>query len=78
MASDRVAVRAHSGPFEFLKKKLNWSGRDRTFIEFVTSVAPRGDLPPGYAEWSENELTNGHLAIQIMRVVNGDGEAVAE
>ena len=76
MASDRPAVRAYVGTFEFLKKRMNWSGRDHTFIEFMTKIPSRSDLPPMHAEWTENQLVDGHLAIQILRVVNGEGEAV--
>jgi hypothetical protein len=76
MANDRKAVRAYVGSFEEQKKNKNWSGRISVHIEFMTSVPPRPQLPPGYAEWTEDQLSEGFLPIRILRVLNGEGEAV--
>jgi hypothetical protein len=76
VASDRPAVRARPGTFEHVKKVMHWSGRDRTFIEFMTRVPPRPQLPPMFAEWDDDQLIDGHLPIFILRVVNGEGEPV--
>jgi hypothetical protein len=78
VASDRPAVRAYVGSFELQRKNKNWSGRDKTFIEFTTRLPPRAGLPPGYAEWSDEQLIEGHLPIRILRVVNGEGEPVGD
>jgi hypothetical protein len=77
LANDRYAVRAYAGTFEEQKRNKRWSGRDKTFIEFMTMVPPRAGLPPGYAEWSDHLLMNNHLKIRILRVLNGEGEAIA-
>jgi hypothetical protein len=76
MANDRRAVRAYVGTFEYQKKNKNWSGRKSIHIEFLTFVPPRSGLPPGAAEWGEELLIEGYLPIQILRVVNGEGENV--
>lgn len=76
LANDRLAVRAYIGSFELQKKNKNWSGRQSTHIEFLSFTPPRPNLPPGYAEWDESQLQEGYLPIQILRVVNGEGEAI--
>jgi hypothetical protein len=54
------------------------SPTDKSFIELTTTqFHSRTGLPPGYAEWSEDQLIEGHLPIQILRIVNGEGEPVA-
>ncbi|MCB1887832.1 MAG: hypothetical protein KDH20_09520 [Rhodocyclaceae bacterium] len=75
-SNDRAAVRAYVGTFEYQKKNKNWSGRTSIFIEFMTTVPLRSGLGPGHAEWSGDELIEGYLPIQILRVLNGEGEAV--
>ncbi len=77
MANDRPAVRAYTGPFERRRKIMNWSGRDRVYIEFTTEVPLRDGLAPGQAEWSDDQLIDNHLPITITRVLNGEGEPVA-
>lgn len=77
LANDRRAVRAYVGTFEQQKKNKNWSGRQSVHIEFVTSVPPRSGLSPGYAEWDDSLLVAGYLPIEILRVVNGEGEKVS-
>src|SRR5882672_7592460 len=67
MASDRLAVRAYVGSFEHQKRIKNWSDPSKTLIEFVTQIAPRTGLPPGYAEWGEDQLVHGYLPITITR-----------
>jgi hypothetical protein len=76
LANDSKAVRAYVGTFEHQKKNKNWSGRLSTHIEFLSFVPPRSGLPPGYAEWTDESLVEGYLAISIQRVVNGEGEDV--
>jgi hypothetical protein len=76
LANDNKAVRAYVGTFEHQKKNKNWSGRLSTHIEFLSFVAPRSGLPPGYAEWNDALLTEGHLSIKILRIVNGEGEPI--
>jgi hypothetical protein len=76
MANDRKAVRAYVGTFEYQKKNKNWSGRQSVHIEFLSFVPPRSGLAPGYAEWDGDLLTEGHLPIKILRVLNGEGEPV--
>lgn len=76
MANDRLAVRAYKGSFEQNKKNKRWHGRDKTYIEFMTKLPPRPNLPPGYAEWEGQQLLDNHLPIKILRVVNGEGEDV--
>ncbi|MEO6276749.1 hypothetical protein [Roseateles sp.] len=76
LANDHKAVRAYVGTFEHQKKNKNWHGRVSIHIEFLSFVAPCGALPPGYAEWGEELLTEGHLPIKLLRVVNGEGESV--
>lgn len=76
MANDSAAVRAYVGTFEYQKKNKNWHGRVSVHLEFLTMIAPRNGLPPGYAEWSENELQDGYLPVEIIRVLNGEGEVV--
>jgi hypothetical protein len=77
LANDAKAVRAYIGTFEHQKKNKNWAGRLSIHIEFLTCLPPRSGLPPGYAEWTEESLIEGYLAISIQRVVNGEGESVA-
>jgi hypothetical protein len=74
--SDIPGVRAHVGSFEKVKKKMNWSGRQDTYIEFTTEIPPCSGLPPWLAEWRENELLVGQLPIRVLGVVNGEGEPV--
>ena len=76
MANDHAAVRAYVGTFEHQRKNKNWSSRESIHLEFMTTIAPRSDLPPGYAEWGEAELQQGYLPIQLTRVLNGAGELV--
>ena len=76
MASDSLAVRAYVGDFAYQKRNKNWSGADKSFIEFVTRVPPRSGLPPGYAEWAEEQLTDGFLTIQVLRVIDGNGNSI--
>ena len=71
MANDSIAVRAYVGSFEYQRKNKNWHGKT-IHIEFLTALPPRSGLPPGYAEWTDN-LIDGHLPIQITRVMLGDG-----
>jgi hypothetical protein len=73
MANDRLAVRAYVGTFEHQKRNKNWSGADKTFVEFLTFTAPRSGLPPGYAEWTEGQLDGGYLRVKILRVLDGNG-----
>jgi hypothetical protein len=77
LTNDVKAVRAYVGTFEFQKKNKNWSGRLKTHIEFLTFTPPRDGLPPGYAEWSGEQLINDHLPIKVLRVLNSEGEPVA-
>jgi hypothetical protein len=77
MTNDRLAVRAYTGGFEFQRKTKRWSGADKTFIEFMTDTPPRPNLPPGYAEWTEEGLNDGVLKIRILRIVDGDGNTVS-
>ena len=77
LASDRLAVRAHTGSFEHQKKNKNWHGRLSVHIEFMTPVPPDADPPPGWATWSDDRLLEGQLPIHILRVVNGDGELIS-
>ena len=76
MASERPAVRAYAGSFEHQKAIKRWSGSDKTFIEFMTYTPPRSGLPPGYAEWSEEQLNEGFLPIHILRIVDGNGRQI--
>ncbi|MEJ8854150.1 hypothetical protein WKW79_06205 [Variovorax robiniae] len=76
LANDHLAVRAYAGSFEHQKRNKNWSGRISRHIEFVSHVAPRPGLPPGYAEWTDEQLIDGHLRIQILRVLDGEGSIV--
>lgn len=76
MANDRCAVRGYTGPFEIRRKIMNWNGRDRTYIEFMTNSLSRTGLVPGCAEWDGDQLIENHLPIRITRVLNGEGEAV--
>jgi hypothetical protein len=78
LANDRVAVRAHVGTFEEQRRKKRWSGSQHTFIEFRTFIPPRPGLPPGFAEWSEEQLVGGYLRIQISRILTGDGQLVPQ
>ena len=77
LANDNKAVRAYVGSFEHQRKNKRWSGRVSIHIEFLALIPPRSDLPPGYAEWTEDQLVESHLPIKILRVVNGEGEFVA-
>lgn len=77
MANDSRAVRAYVGSFEHQKQNKRWSGRVSIHIEFLSFSPPRPNLPPGYAEWVDDQLIENHLAIKILRVVNGEGELVA-
>jgi hypothetical protein len=77
MANDRPAVRAYVGSFDHQRRVKRWSGADKTFIEFYTHVPPRPQLPPGYAEWTEEGLTDGHLLIRISRILDGDGTLIS-
>ena len=72
MTNDSIAVRAYVGTFEYQKQNKNWSDARSVHIEFLTSIPPRSGLPPGYAEWTDS-LVDGHLPIQITRVLHGDG-----
>ena len=72
MASDRIAVRAYVGTFEYQQRNKRWSGKQTIHIEFLTSVPPRSGLPPGSAEWTDG-LVGGYLPIIITRVLHGDG-----
>ncbi len=76
LANDSKAVRAYVGTFKHQKRNKNWSGRTSVHIEFLSYAPPRPNLPPGYAEWSDDQLIQGHLPISIVRVVNGEGESL--
>ncbi len=76
MANDRSAVRAYTGPFETRRKIVNWKGRDRTYIEFMTNSPSCTGLVPGSAEWDGDQLIENHLPIRITLVLNGEGEPV--
>jgi hypothetical protein len=76
MANDRPAVRAYTGTFEHQKRNKNWNGPQMTVIEFYTSTPPRPNLSPGYAEWTEEGLVDGHLSIQISKIVDGNGAII--
>ncbi|MEX1188760.1 MAG: hypothetical protein WED33_05835 [Bacteroidia bacterium] len=74
MSNNNPAVRAYEGSFEFHKKNKRWQGKHKIYIEFLTKQPSRSGMPPGGAEWTGSQLTNNHLEIKILRVINGDGE----
>lgn len=76
MANDDPAVRAYVGSFEHQQRNKNWSSASMTVIEFLTFTPPRPGCSPGYAEWRGEQLIDGHLAVRILRVLNGRGEPV--
>jgi hypothetical protein len=71
IAGASAEVRAFKGDFETYKRKISGPNRNEadTFIEFMSSIAPRANTPPSWAHFEVQE--GGFLPIKVLAVYNG-------